>query len=105
MSHKLHACRSPSSPCSFAAAKKDGSEYFVLLIITDGIITDMQMTKKAIVNAAKLPMSIIIVGVGKEDFTAMEELDGDEVRLSFQGQEAERDIVQVGSLVTFFSHV
>ncbi|XP_071823026.1 copine-8-like isoform X2 [Apostichopus japonicus] len=79
---------------SFAAATKDGSEYFILLIITDGIITDMQKTKKEIVRAASLPMSIIIVGVGNEDFTAMEELDGDEVRLSFQGKVAERDIVQ-----------
>ncbi|KAJ8041877.1 Copine-8 [Holothuria leucospilota] len=77
-----------------AAAKRDGTEYFILLIITDGEITDMQNTKQAIVKAAKLPMSIIIVGVGNENFTAMEELDGDEVRLSFQGEEAERDIVQ-----------
>lgn len=80
---------------SFAAAKTDGTEYFILLIITDGVITDMQNTKQAIVKAAKLPMSIIIVGVGNEDFTAMEELDGDEVRVSFKGEAAERDIVQV----------
>ena len=78
-----------------AASKPDGTDYFILLIITDGVITDMQNTKQAIVKAAKLPMSIIIVGVGNEDFTAMEELDGDEVRLSFRGVEAERDIVQV----------
>ncbi|XP_038067397.1 copine-8-like isoform X1 [Patiria miniata] len=78
----------------FAAAKRDGSEYFILLIITDGCICDMDHTKEAIVNAAKLPMSIIIVGVGKEDFTKMEELDGDDVRVSSKGQFAERDIVQ-----------
>ncbi|XP_041453953.1 copine-8-like isoform X2 [Lytechinus variegatus] len=78
----------------FAAAKRDGSEYFILLIITDGIITDMEKTKQAIVNAATLPLSIIIVGVGKEDFSKMEELDGDDVRLSFQGRQAARDIVQ-----------
>lgn len=34
----------------FAAAVQDGSQYFVLLIITDGIITDMQQTQQAIVN-------------------------------------------------------
>ncbi|KAJ8041876.1 Copine-8 [Holothuria leucospilota] len=80
----------------FTAMKQmtDGTEYFILLIITDGVITDMQNTKQAIVKAAKLPMSIIIVGVGNEDFTAMEELDGDEVRLSYKGVAAERDIVQ-----------
>ncbi|KAH9489380.1 Copine-8 [Bulinus truncatus] len=78
----------------FAAAVRDGSEYFVLLIITDGIITDMPQTKAAIVNASTLPMSIIIVGVGNADFTEMNILDGDTERLSYQGRVAERDIVQ-----------
>ncbi|GFR82321.1 copine-8, partial [Elysia marginata] len=53
----------------FAAGSRDGSEYFVLLIITDGIITDMPQTKEAIVHASTLPLSIIIVGVGDADFT------------------------------------
>nr|XP_022302615.1 copine-8-like isoform X2 [Crassostrea virginica] len=78
----------------FAAAVQDGSQYFVLLIITDGIITDMQQTQQAIVNASRLPMSIIIVGVGDADFTAMNILDGDDVRVSYNGVNAERDIVQ-----------
>ncbi|KAG8002720.1 Copine-5 [Nibea albiflora] len=52
----------------YAAAVQDGSQYFVLLIITDGVISDMAQTKEAIVNAAKLPMSIIIVGVGQAEF-------------------------------------
>merc|ERR1719450_395963 len=73
----------------------DGSQYFILLIITDGIITDMAQTKSAIVDAAVLPMSIIIVGVGGADFDAMEELDGDTVRVTDnRGREASRDIVQ-----------
>ncbi|XP_069045539.1 copine-9 [Lepisosteus oculatus] len=77
-----------------AADITDGSQYFVLLIITDGVISDMVQTKEAIVNASSLPMSIIIVGVGPAEFDAMEELDGDEVRVSSRGQFAERDIVQ-----------
>uniref|UniRef100_A0A4W3KB57 Uncharacterized protein n=1 Tax=Callorhinchus milii TaxID=7868 RepID=A0A4W3KB57_CALMI len=77
-----------------AASVTDGSEYFVLLIITDGVISDMVQTKEAIVNASNLPMSIIIVGVGPAEFDAMEELDGDEVRISSKGRVAERDIVQ-----------
>ncbi|XP_025891859.1 copine-5-like [Nothoprocta perdicaria] len=77
-----------------AAAVPDGSQYFVLLIITDGVISDMAQTKEAIVNAAKLPMSIIIVGVGQAEFDAMVELDGDDVRISSRGKVAERDIVQ-----------
>uniref|UniRef100_A0A8C0HRX6 Copine 8 n=1 Tax=Buteo japonicus TaxID=224669 RepID=A0A8C0HRX6_9AVES len=78
----------------YAASVKDGSQYFVLLIITDGVISDMAQTKESIVNASKLPMSIIIVGVGPAEFDAMEELDGDVVRISSRGKFAERDIVQ-----------
>ncbi|XP_029912078.1 copine-9-like isoform X1 [Myripristis murdjan] len=77
-----------------AAEITDGSQYFVLLMITDGVISDMVQTKEAVVNAASLPVSIIIVGVGPAEFDAMEELDGDDVRVSSRGRLAERDIVQ-----------
>lgn len=77
-----------------ASEVTDGSQYFVLLIITDGVISDMVQTREAVVTAASLPMSIIIVGVGPAEFDAMEELDGDEVRVSSRGRVAERDIVQ-----------
>uniref|UniRef100_H3ANN3 Copine family member 9 n=1 Tax=Latimeria chalumnae TaxID=7897 RepID=H3ANN3_LATCH len=77
-----------------AAEVTDGSQYYVLLMITDGVISDMVQTKEAIVKAASLPMSIIIIGVGPAEFDAMEELDGDEVRISSRGCYAERDIVQ-----------
>lgn len=36
----------------------------VLLILTDGEIHDMSLTKSYIVEAGNLPMSIIIVGIG-----------------------------------------
>ncbi|XP_032655539.1 copine-5 isoform X1 [Chelonoidis abingdonii] len=78
----------------YATTEQDGSQYFILLIITDGVISDMAQTKEAIVNAAKLPMSIIIVGVGQAEFDAMVELDGDDIRISSRGKIAERDIVQ-----------
>nr|KAG5706037.1 hypothetical protein BaRGS_028146 [Batillaria attramentaria] len=79
----------------FATATRDGSSYFVLLIITDGEITDMQQTKNAIVMASRLPMSIIIVGVGNAEFDAMDILDSDNCLLrDSNGQVAERDIVQ-----------
>ncbi|XP_014278069.1 copine-8 [Halyomorpha halys] len=78
----------------YASTYTDGSSYFILLIITDGIITDMPQTCQAIVKASKLPMSIIIVGVGSADFSAMEQLDGDTVALTAGGEKAARDIVQ-----------
>ncbi|XP_033942084.1 copine Va [Pseudochaenichthys georgianus] len=91
---ELGNCRVSLNRKCYAAAVQDGSQYFVLLIITDGVISDMAQTKEAIVNAAKLPMSIIIVGVGQAEFDAMVELDGDDIRISSRGKLAERDIVQ-----------
>lgn len=35
-----------------AAEVQDGSQYSVLLIITDGVISDMAQTKEAIVNVS-----------------------------------------------------
>ncbi|XP_072412234.1 copine-1-like isoform X1 [Chiloscyllium punctatum] len=82
----------------FAAASTQAgtaAQYYVLLIITDGEITDLDQTRDAIVEASKLPMSIIIVGVGSADFKAMEFLDGDDgVLKSLAGEPVVRDIVQ-----------
>ena len=74
--------------------EKPVSDYFVLLILTDGIITDMDKTMEAIVNASGLPFSIIIVGVGDADFSAMDALDSDDRALRANGKTACRDIVQ-----------
>merc|ERR1711874_435730 len=83
------------------AYQGDPSNYFVLLIITDGIITDFDTTKSAIIDASDLPLSIIIVGVGSEDFSAMEELDSDDQLLAHNGQTAKRDIVQFVEMQKF----
>lgn len=47
-----HPCLVCVSVCRYAAAVQDGSQYFVLLIITDGVISDMAQTKEAIVNVS-----------------------------------------------------
>ncbi|XP_025068479.1 copine-2 isoform X1 [Alligator sinensis] len=78
-----------------ATQQEFAAQYFILLIITDGVISDMDETRHAVVQASKLPMSIIIIGVGNADFAAMEFLDGDNrVLRSYTGEEAARDIVQ-----------
>ena len=63
----------------------------------------MIQTKSAIVNASRLPLSLIIIGVGNADFAAMDELDSDEVRLQVDGKYAERDIVQFVPLNKYLS--
>lgn len=86
-----------------ASGCQDKRNYFVLLIITDGIITDINATKTALINASILPMSVIIVGVGRADFTQMNVLDGDGKRLSHGGKYAVRDIVQFVELQKFIA--
>ncbi|KAF5453939.1 hypothetical protein F2P56_023648 [Juglans regia] len=78
----------------------NSNKYFVLLIITDGVLTDLQETKDALVKASDLPLSILIVGVGGADFGQMEVLDADNgQRLeSSTGRVATHDIVQFVSM-------
>ena len=75
--------------------KKEENHYYILMILTDGIIIDMQETIDCIVEGSKLPLSIVIIGIGDTNFTNMHILDGDEVPLidSF-GKIRKRDIVQ-----------
>jgi hypothetical protein len=118
--------------------------YSILLIITDGVINDMENTISAIISAAaSLPLrlvspflkhglrswrsivesprdillltpthvafvceqiiqnSILIVGVGAADFSAMDVLDGDDERLHNSRGIAQRDIVQFVPLRQF----
>lgn len=66
----------------------------MLLILTDGEITDMDQTVDVLVEASYLPISIIIIGVGNANFDKMDILDGDGKLLrSSRGISAARDIV------------
>lgn len=89
LSKAMHTSSRPSMP-----AQHD-QHYTVLLILTDGQCTDMSATIDKIVDAsATHPLSIVIVGVGSADFSAMEFLDGDNKTLSGSSGRASRDIVQ-----------
>ena len=70
-------------------------KYHILLILTDGIILDMQDTIDALVEGSFLPLSVIIIGVGNDHFQEMIVLDGDDVPLvSSRGIKRMRDLVQ-----------
>ena len=79
---------------SYGCQKNQAHVYQTLLILTDGEIHDMDKTVDLIVRSTSLPLSIIIVGVGKADFSNMERLDGDSGLFDSQGRKAQRDIVQ-----------
>lgn len=81
---------------------RDYQMYHCLLILTDGIIHDLRETVDRIVKGASHPLSIIIVGIGDADFTAMETLDSDEYELvNGCGEKARRDICQFVRLNDF----
>jgi len=79
-----------------AAKEEESKVYTILLILTDGLIHDMQAAKDWIVECSSLPISIIIVGVGNENFTMMEALDcdGPVPLCNSKGEFAKRDLVQ-----------
>jgi len=83
--------------CEYAAyeSSQDKQKYLILLVLTDGDISDMQATKDEIVKACDLPLSILIIGVGNDEFSQMKVLDGDvEPIVSSDGKLCTRDIVQ-----------
>ena len=70
-------------------------EYQILMILTDGIIVDLDETIDQIVIGSFLPLSIIIIGIGDNDFENMDTLDGnDEPLISTDGIKRQRDIVK-----------
>jgi len=69
--------------------------YNILLILTDGMINDMDQTIDALVEGSFMPLSVIIVGIGTGDFGNMDLLDADGKGLSdSRGRKAGRDLVQ-----------
>jgi len=72
------------------------NNYLVLLLLTDGNIDDINETIDAIIRCSLLPVSIVIVGVGDSDFSAMDVLDADKGKLMSRTNKtlAARDIVQ-----------
>ncbi len=81
---------------------KTSVSFDIVIILTDGAITDMRDTIDALVRASCLPIGFLIVGIGNGDFTNMHILDADESKLrSHTGQVARRDNVQ---FVEFNAH-
>lgn len=70
--------------------------YDVLLILTDGVVSDFELTVDRIIAASHMPLSIIIVGIGTRNFRKMKELDSDDTLLTTAdgARHAVRDICQ-----------
>jgi hypothetical protein len=78
--------------------KQEQKEYMILLILTDGVIHDKENVKDLLVKCGRLPLSIIIIGIGDgggDDWNIMHELDDDDMQMTdFQGNKTVRDLVQ-----------
>lgn len=73
---------------SLEAAKKKGRQtYTILLLVTDGAVSDISATATCLEQVHDTPLSIVIVGVGNADFSGMRFLD--DLR-----RPGKRDIVQ-----------
>jgi hypothetical protein len=80
---------------TIATTQRGSNMYNVLLILTDGVIHDMHDVREKIIDTSGLPASIIIVGVGQENFGMMHQLDSDDQLLRGKsGRTAKRDVVQ-----------
>lgn len=74
---------------------KDPNTFTILLILTDGVLHDLDETVEEIIRGSFLPISVIIVGVGTDDFEIMKILDSDKYALKDKkGNFSQRDLVQ-----------
>jgi hypothetical protein len=53
----------------------DSQTHTILLILTDGAVSDVDLTTSCLQEVSDKPMSIVIVGIGGADFSAMQFLD------------------------------
>jgi hypothetical protein len=58
--------------------KEERLSYTILLLLTAGNVKNVDETVAELRKASRAPLSVVIVGIGDADFTAMEFLDGDE---------------------------
>ena len=70
-------------------------KYHILLILSDGIVDDINEIIDSVIESAKLPLSIIIIGVGDSVEDDMKRLNGEYGKLiSSKGEILEKDIIQ-----------
>ena len=61
---------------SLEAAQRRGQQtYTILLIVTDGEVSDVAATAQCLDKVSNAPLSVVIVGVGDADFSGMRFLD------------------------------
>lgn len=78
------------------SSEGQSTNYYVLIILTDGTVDDFNDTVDKIIEASNLPLSIVIVCLGDGDFTQIKKLDQDEVPLQSEKKGiCKRDMIDV----------
>ena len=80
--------------------------YNVSFIIIRGVLdkNDIEKTIDAIIESSYLPLTIIIIGVGKNDYSQMKKIFGKKHKFSSLGMQKMRDNVKFTSLIDDFSN-
>lgn len=72
--------------CSVEQPTQDNQFYNIMIIFTRGMISDLQDVTDQIVRASHQPVSLIIVGLGKNNdgkFDKLKNLDGEDTEEEF----------------------
>ena len=74
---------------------KNKLNYNILLIISDGKVHDINEIIDSIIESSKLPLSIVIIGIGDDVTKDVKRLNGENGKLrNYKGEVLEKDIVQ-----------
>lgn len=90
----IHEAAARANSSLEAALQKGGQTYTVLLILSDGAVSDVEAAAATLKQVSGAPLSIVIMGVGGADFSSMQFLDD-------SSKPGERDIAQ---FVAFNQH-
>lgn len=85
-----------SNKCNeFGRVSQTNQHFTILIIMSHGNIGDFEQTVEKVIDISHTtPICIVIVGVGRMDFSKMEELDSDDSLLRYGTKKAKYDIVQ-----------
>jgi len=71
----LQTAAAKAASANDEARRKGSQAYTILLILTDGAVTDPQGTAQVLKQISNTPLSVVIVGIGNADFSSMQFLD------------------------------
>ena len=70
------------------------NKYLIMLVLTDGGLQDYPEVCDLLIQCGRLPLSVIMVGIGNGDFSLLRSIDDNTMLMTDgKGQRTERDLV------------